>query len=201
MHWIRNIILTKLSSLVALKVVICTTSSESSEQKFHENDVFVSVCQYHICGRLYKCKPYNLSVIIFGVNGLMAVWPTKIYINHKWGCTSPTISIQHTIALKYLVSIPPNYGITVSRHPRCSLLVCYYGDEPLSWYIYHFFKSPLLFRTFGVVSGDLNTMIRHTYRDHSVYAPSQWETVLQCNALSHWQGAYTEWSLPIECLH
>ena len=28
-------------------------------------------------------------------------------------------------------------------------------------------------------------------RDRSVYAPSQWETMLQCNRL----GAYTEWSL------
>ena len=32
-------------------------------------------------------------------------------------------------------------------------------------------------------------------RNHSVYAPSQWEMALQCNAISHWLGAYTEWSL------
>ena len=29
----------------------------------------------------------------------------------------------------------------------------------------------------------------------SMYAPSQWEMALQCNAISHWLGAYTEWSL------
>ena len=33
------------------------------------------------------------------------------------------------------------------------------------------------------------------FRDHFVYAPSQWEMALQCNAISHWLGAYTEWSL------
>ena len=33
-----------------------------------------------------------------------------------------------------------------------------------------------------------------SYRDHSVYAPNQWEMALQCNAVSHWLGAYTEWS-------
>ena len=33
------------------------------------------------------------------------------------------------------------------------------------------------------------------YRDHSVYAPSQWKTALHCNAVSHWLGAHTEWSL------
>ena len=32
-------------------------------------------------------------------------------------------------------------------------------------------------------------------RDHFVYAPSHWEMALQCNAISDWLGAYTEWSL------
>ena len=31
-------------------------------------------------------------------------------------------------------------------------------------------------------------------RDDFVYAPSQWETTLQCNVVSHWLGACTEWS-------
>ena len=33
-----------------------------------------------------------------------------------------------------------------------------------------------------------------THKDHSVYAPSQWETAL-CNAVSYWLGTHTEWSL------
>ena len=28
-----------------------------------------------------------------------------------------------------------------------------------------------------------------------VCAPSQWETMLQCNIVSHWLGAFTKWSL------
>ena len=32
-------------------------------------------------------------------------------------------------------------------------------------------------------------------RDHFVYAPSKWETTLQCNIFSHCLGAYTKWSL------
>ena len=31
--------------------------------------------------------------------------------------------------------------------------------------------------------------------DHFVYAPCQWEMTSQCNALSHWLGTYTKWSL------
>ena len=32
-------------------------------------------------------------------------------------------------------------------------------------------------------------------RDYFVYAPSQWETTLQCNIASHWLDAYTKWCL------
>ena len=32
------------------------------------------------------------------------------------------------------------------------------------------------------------------YGDQFVYVPSQWETVLQCNVVPHWLGAYTKWS-------
>ena len=32
-------------------------------------------------------------------------------------------------------------------------------------------------------------------RDHFVDVPSQWETALHCNAVSHWLGAYIESSL------
>ena len=32
-------------------------------------------------------------------------------------------------------------------------------------------------------------------RDQPRYAPSQWKTSLQCNDVSHWMGAYLDWSL------
>ena len=34
-------------------------------------------------------------------------------------------------------------------------------------------------------------------RDQFVNAPSQWETTLQCNVVSYWLGAYTQWSLQL----
>ena len=36
-------------------------------------------------------------------------------------------------------------------------------------------------------------------RVHFVHAPSQWETTLHCNVVSHWLGTYTEWSCAITC--
>ena len=35
----------------------------------------------------------------------------------------------------------------------------------------------------------------YSARDQFLHGPSQWKTVLQCNILSHWLGAYTKWSL------
>ena len=32
--------------------------------------------------------------------------------------------------------------------------------------------------------------------NHFVYAPSQWETTLHCNVVSHWLDAYTKWQHP-----
>ena len=32
-------------------------------------------------------------------------------------------------------------------------------------------------------------------RDHFVHAPSQWETMLHCNVVSHWLGSHKKWSL------
>ena len=38
-------------------------------------------------------------------------------------------------------------------------------------------------------------------RDQSRYVPGQWETSLQCNDVSHWLGAYLDWSLHAIWLH
>ena len=38
-------------------------------------------------------------------------------------------------------------------------------------------------------------------RDQSRYAPSQWKTLLQCNNVFHWQGAYLVWSLCMATYH
>ena len=41
------------------------------------------------------------------------------------------------------------------------------------------------------------TLGQELSKDHFVYALSQWETALQCNAIFHWLGAYTKWSLAV----
>ena len=35
------------------------------------------------------------------------------------------------------------------------------------------------------------------YKEQSRYAPSQWETPLKCNDVSHWLSAYLDWSLDL----
>ena len=38
-------------------------------------------------------------------------------------------------------------------------------------------------------------IFHHGFMDHIVYVPSQWETTLHCNVVSHWLGTYIQWSL------
>ena len=37
-------------------------------------------------------------------------------------------------------------------------------------------------------------------RDHFMYAPNQWEMMLQCNVVSHWLGVCKKWSLGMDML-
>ena len=48
-----------------------------------------------------------------------------------------------------------------------------------------------------MVNHMLTTFTLHTFRDHFMYAPSQWEPKLQCNIFSHWLGTCTKLSLHI----
>ena len=48
---------------------------------------------------------------------------------------------------------------------------------------------------FVVIIGIAGCCYEHSPRDHFVNAPSQWETTLHCNVVSHWLGAFTKWSL------
>ena len=71
-----------------------------------------------------------------------------------------------------------------------------------------FFTSVYIFRLrrqinperFQYASWSIYVIDPTEYRDHFVYAPSQWETTLHCNVASHWLGAYTKWSPGIQHL-
>ena len=58
------------------------------------------------------------------------------------------------------------------------------------WWLHHALSEPEMASYWSVCTKALTTSI-----DHSVYAPSQWETALHCNAVSHWLGVCTKWSL------
>ena len=45
------------------------------------------------------------------------------------------------------------------------------------------------------ISGDLRHLGTHMLRADSMFAANQWETSLQCNAVSHWLGANIESAL------
>ena len=68
--------------------------------------------------------------------------------------------------------LPINY---VSNKIRACFIGCMATDKLKDW------QAPCLTN----VTWGSKTL----HRDHFVYAPSQWETTLQCNVVSHWLGA------------
>ena len=59
-----------------------------------------------------------------------------------------------------------------------------------------------MFRTSYMKNTLCNTIeYIHIHRDHFVYAPSQWETMLQCNVVCHWLSTYAKWSLYTYVFH
>ena len=46
----------------------------------------------------------------------------------------------------------------------------------------------------------IHALTWHVFWDHFVNAPGQWETMLQCDCVSHRLGAFTEWSLVFQPL-
>ena len=57
------------------------------------------------------------------------------------------------------------------------------------------------FYPFVVLGGLLSMSSTICFRDHFVYAPSQWGMMLQCKTISHWLGANTKWSLCLQVIH
>ena len=57
--------------------------------------------------------------------------------------------------------------------------------------------SSVIWRSNVHSSESITAVSRNLIRDHSGYGLSQWETMLQCNIVSHWLSPYPEWSLLI----
>ena len=55
-------------------------------------------------------------------------------------------------------------------------------------------------RWWHICSSTMLPVVSQYNRDQSRYAPSQWETSVHCNNVSHWLGAYLDWSLPIHAV-
>ena len=59
------------------------------------------------------------------------------------------------------------------------------------------YPSGLLHKHMGQSHCPTVSEVTQNIRDHFVNVPSQWETMLHCNVISHWLGAFTKWSLKI----
>ena len=73
----------------------------------------------------------------------------------------------------------------LQKHPVTAYFQCH-SSQRFWWGEYSMLYSKFLV--------SLKCVITHG-RDRSRYAPSQWETLLQCNNVFHWLGTYLGWSM------
>ena len=71
----------------------------------------------------------------------------------------------------------------------CSQYITYFITFFIIYSVQYTWILSDLFHWFGLFKDVI------TGSDHFLYAPSQWETTLQCNVVSHWLGALMKWSL------
>ena len=119
------------------------------------------------------------------------MWPSNLTITNAW---------IHAVCKRLHLSI--------RCHPWIILIKCLWvSGRVWAWSLLYLSEISVYCR-FRVHQNDafhLQHVLYNIYticRDHShsVYAPSQWETALQCNAVSCWLGSYTECSLHLVAL-
>ena len=104
-------------------------------------------------------------------------------LNTHW-CHLP----EGRVGTQPLTSILCSIALYAETSPRIILCMCPANER------WHYTVTPSLigWRIHRMIPARI---ILYPCKDHSVYVPSQWEMALHCNAISHWLGAYTEWSL------
>ena len=100
--------------------------------------------------------------------------------------------------------VDENINIILCYFPKvtnCKYFVDYMIICSISKYCSDFFSCPLEFNFTAYIQGMCShrctvaeNKIIHSHGSF-LYAPSQWETTLQCNVVSHWLSACIIWSL------
>ena len=148
-------------------------------------DGLVQDCSISIASTTYKIIEYKKHR---GTCNTCNEWRQyySLYICVVWGTLSSIVQCYFGVK---------RYSC---RHMKSDMILfdfdCTYSDIHVVLYDNYLYK-----RCFIELSKLTNTTSWTSWmvydRDHFVYAPSQWETTLQCNVVSHWLGAYTKWSL------
>ena len=114
-----------------------------------------------------------------------------VMMNYVVSVVSSTSDLRPSVAIAVLFAISYT-GIILCMHPANERRRYNVTSSPIGWghlcgvcCEFYVWLSPTSFCCHCC------TVCNILYRDHFMYAPSQWETTLQCNVVSHWLGAYT----------
>ena len=118
---------------------------------------------------------------------LLLVHWGKMTMKHKKAVCSALL--QRIVYLFLKKSLGYEETMNCSDYERCSSLSLILLDPAVSVLCISISQLPL---TLTTCVGGADSLSGRTLRDDSRLAPSQWETALQSNAVSHWLGVNLE---------
>ena len=132
--------------------------------------------------KLYICILCHFSTL-HCYRLLKSLWKTRTCSSYSNYMVADRWS-DHTITPWFWPGLP---WIILTPHSKVNPT----SDSPL------YIQDPILVITVAIdVSAPGHQHVQWwLHRDYFVYAPSHWETTLQCNVVSHWLGAFIKWSL------
>ena len=184
---------------------VCTGHSHSCVQSFIMITASLHVCQI-ILGHIRHFSKWGCSLYNFVPESTVLHQPSLGFHqpnDHAW-CSFPQMVIPWEFLSIFLslTTVPGNpghdwyskYGTAASMHdsshPRGRRLI------PLTW------ETPILHSQVSFQQGAFSTNVtKYSVRADSGFAPSQWETALLCNDVSHWLGANLDRISSAVCIH
>ena len=110
------------------------------------------------------------------------------YINSLW----PSDAIRHQASWSALILVMPRHLFRTKPLPEpmwtCQLYPEGWKSEKSESKYQRFFQSRPCIWKCPLYNGSHFV----SARDYFVYVPNQWETMIQCNDVSHWLSAYTK---------
>ena len=114
---------------------------------------------------------------------------------HAYTCIWLDISHCQWLVASKTISWATGFGQSFFHilHKLKKCVTCQVREIKNVWFV----EPKILFFDRSVECLQQGLIMSKDLQDQFVYVPSQWETTLQCNVVSHWLGTFTKWCLDL----